>query len=594
MANRGSHLPKPRVIIGLDFGTTFSGFAYAHTTDPEMVYSYFDYPKASGEKPYCKTLTASYYKHTQGGWQLKSWGFPARVEYERDIQALRKQRDTKSGDDSSSPATVGKYLSRFKLHLASKEMGVSSASPLPPGLTVEQVITDYLREMGALILKHMRDKYGGHFTKEVIQWCITVPSIWDNSAKATMKACMVSAGLVSGVDGSPHPLVVVLEPEAASFHCHNVICEQILDVGDKLLVADVGGGTSDIVVQEVASVGRGYSVKEVTTSSGGLCGGTYVDARFMDFLHQKIGPCLPEAVAKHPNIYAQLIRGWEYTKTNFGHLSTRGDSTHIDVPNRLATEWERYDHRNPNSPATQSYDEIDITYSEMQSIFDPIVEQNLNLISNQLAQAKAPVEVLVVVGGFAESPYLIDAIRRRFSRQVSHIISPPNPGSAVCQGAVALALNPGTLVSRICKRTYGFENYDFFEKEIDPPEYLEIIDGVEYCINRFRILARKGDKLKVDDCFSEICCPRYGHGEKFVRFRLFSSDEPNPRYVVGASVKPEGEFFMDVSGRMELGKDRKLKVSLFFGGSSIEVKAEAVNFWAQKVEIPVEVDYLLS
>lgn len=368
MANQRSDLPKPRVIAGLDFGTTYSGFAYAHTIYPETVYSYFNYPKASGEKPYCKTLTASYYKFTEGGWQLKSWGYPARVEYERDIQAVRKQRDTKPSDDSSSPpATVGKYLSRFKLHLASKDMRVSSASPLPPGLTVEQVITDYLREMGVFILKHMKDKYGAHFTNEVIQWCVTVPSIWDNSAKATMKHCMVSAGLVDGMDGSPYPLIVVLEPEAASFHCHKVIYEQILEVGDKLLVADVGGGTSDIVVQEVVSIGKSYSRKEVTTSSGGLCGGTYVDARFMDFLHRKIGPCLPECVAKHPNIYAQLIRAWEYTKTNFGHLSTRGDCTDIDLPNRLAIEWESYDRRNPSpnhTPARESYDVVEITYKE--------------------------------------------------------------------------------------------------------------------------------------------------------------------------------------------------------------------------------------
>jgi molecular chaperone DnaK (HSP70) len=580
MANGArSSVPKPRVVVGLDFGTTFSGFAYAHTADPEMIYTYYDYPKASGEKPYCKTLTASYYKQTDaGGWELKSWGYPARVDYERDIQAVRKQR-------GSSSATVGKYLSRYKLHLASKEMGVVSASPLP--IPLEQVITDYLREMGALILKHIQDKYGAHFTKELIQWCVTVPSIWDNAGKATMKSAMIAAELL---DASPHPLIIVLEPEAASFHCHKLIREQMLHVGDKLLVADVGGGTSDIVVQELVSVGDRYSVKEVTTSSGGLCGGTYIDARFMEFLHRKIGPCLPDCVANHPNLYAQLIRSWEYTKTNFGtHLC---DSIDIDVPNRLATEWERYE-RQSGHPARQSYDEVEITYSEMQSIFDPVVEQNLELISSQLTQADE-LQILVVVGGFAESPYLLDAIRRRFATRVGHVISPPNPGSAVCQGAVALALNPGTLVSRVCKRTYGFENYDFFEKEVDPPEYLEVIDGVEYCINRFRVLARKGDKLKADDCFSEICCPRYGHGEKFVRFRLFSSEEPNPRYVVGGSVKPEGEFFMDVSGRMELGKDRKLKVSLFFGGSSLEVKAEAVNFWAQKVEIPVEVDYLLS
>ena len=99
----------------------------------------------------------------------------------------------------------------------------------------------------------------------------------------------------------------------------------------------------------------------------------------------------------------------------------------------------------------------------MQSIFDPIVEQNLELISSQLMQIDE-LQILVMVGGFAESPYLLDAIRRRFATRVGHVISPPNLGSSMRQVVVALELYPGTLVLRVCKWTYGFENYDFFEK----------------------------------------------------------------------------------------------------------------------------------
>jgi hypothetical protein len=48
-------------------------------------------------------------------------------------------------------------------------------------------------------------------------------------------------------------------------------------------------GTRDIVEQKVVSVGEsGYTVKEVTTSSGGVCRGTYVDSRYMEFLQEKL------------------------------------------------------------------------------------------------------------------------------------------------------------------------------------------------------------------------------------------------------------------------------------------------------------------
>lgn len=208
---------KPWVIVGLDFGTTFSGFAFAHITDLNRVYCYYDYPRVRGEKPYCKTLTASYYKQNaaSGVWEFKNWGFPARAEYEKDVTARRKEL---------AGATVGAFFTKFKLHLAGSEMGPSSiAQPLPPGLTVAVLITDYLRAMGELILQTLQKSYGPKLSVKEIQWCVTVPSIWDNAAKAIMKTCMTAAGLVNGDHGSAHPLIMVLEPEAASFHCHKVI-----------------------------------------------------------------------------------------------------------------------------------------------------------------------------------------------------------------------------------------------------------------------------------------------------------------------------------------------------------------------------------
>ncbi|XP_024371022.1 uncharacterized protein [Physcomitrium patens] len=590
MANSPISSLEPRVVVGLDFGTTYSGFAFAHVTDPEKIYAHFDYPKATGEKHYCKTVTACYYKKRAdgvGGWKFKSWGYPARAEYEKDILTVRRHRSSDPNEDPSQP-TIGQFFVRFKLHLASP----SSAPKLPDWLKVDVLITDYLREMGGLILRTLQDHYGAGLTKEAIQWCITVPSIWDLSAKAVMKNCMVNAGLVGGIDGSPHPLVMVLEPEAASFHCHKVMSQEFLEVGDKLLVADIGGGTSDIVVQEVISVGSNYRVKEVTTSSGGLCGGTYVDARFMEFMHRTIGPCFRECLDRHPNVQVALMKSWETAKSSFGDPATREETIDLNLPTRLVALWEAYDQTLGN-PERESYDELEITYKQMQSIFDPVVKENLRLISRQLDQV-GTVKMLVVVGGFAASPYLMENIKRKFSGVVPHILSPPNPGSAVCQGAVALALNPDTIESRVCKRTYGFSCTYKFERGVDPPEYMKVVDGVEKCRRRFQIFVRKGDKVRVDSCISRIQRP-VTRGQKSIRFQLFSSDEIEPRYALGHSVKKEGEIVIDISRDMQKDKGREVKLSLFFGRSSLEIKAEAVNFMMegpqQHLELPVEVDY---
>ena len=491
--------------------------------------------------------------------------------------------------NSSTQPTVGVLLTKFKLHLA----GGSSALPLPPGLTIERVIADYLRELGGLILKYLQNKYGAHYSNKVIQWCVTVPSIWDNSAKASMKSCMVAAGLVNGEHGSPHPQLVVLEPEAASFYCHKVMTEISLRVGNKLLVADIGGGTSDIVVQEVVNVIPGYKVREVTISSGGLCGGTYVDSRFIDFLKTRIGPCFSECIEKHPSVIGQLVHQWQTTKCSFGDHVVASGNTYINLPRRLVEEWESGDRRR-GIPARQDYDEFELSYTEIQSIFDPIVQENVHLIQRQLAEAGGAVKVLALVGGFAESPYLISMMRQTFACRVGSIVCPPHRGSAVCQGAVALAFNPSTIVSRICKKTYGFEINLPFEAGVDPVEFrVRCDDGSIWCENGFSVLVKKGDEIMVDEPKSVTCVP-IQYGQKSVSIVLFSSEETSPpRYTTGRLVK-EGNIILDISRDMTLDKNREIEVSMFYGGSFLEVKADGVNFMAEPVRLPVEIDYLLS
>ena len=265
----------------------------------------------------------------------------------------------------------------------------------------------------------------------------------------------------------------------------------------------------------------------------------------------------------------------------------RGESTEIGLPNSVASEWERYDRRRDN-PERDSYDGLEITYPQLQSLFDPVVDQILTLISDQLSTINAPIKAIVVVGGFAESPYLVDHIRRRFANTVAHIFSPPNPGSVVSCGAVALTSNPNMIVSRICKRTYGCTVRCTFEPGVDPLEYMVTRRGDEHARfrHRFMILVRKGDEVRADYVFRD---------SKRTKVRLYSSDEREPRYTKGDKVRKEGKFYVwDVSGQKEKSIGRpEMKVSLFFGRSCIDVKAEGVNFVADhEVASPISVDFL--
>lgn len=88
---------QAQVVVGLDLGTAFSGFAYAHTSDPG-IFTFYDWPSQvqGGGQPYCKTPTSLYYvPYDADGAQpgaapaveAGDWGWPARVRYRADVQA---------------------------------------------------------------------------------------------------------------------------------------------------------------------------------------------------------------------------------------------------------------------------------------------------------------------------------------------------------------------------------------------------------------------------------------------------------------------------------------------------------------------------
>ena len=584
-------LPDPRVVVGLDFGTTFSGFAYAHTSAPDDIFTQYDWPmyEQGGGKSYCKTLTGAYYERSSdGALGFHSWGWPARVAYLADVKAFLQAKKKRTGENIPS---VGEMLTKFKLQLASESDGPPSTENLPGNLKPDQVISDYLKGIGEFIMTELRSRYGNQISKEVVQWCLTVPSIWDDSAKQQMKLCMEKAGLVKGaadLHASPYPVIVILEPEAASMYCHRCIKSDLhLQLGDKFLVVDLGGGTTDIVVQARANSTGALKVKEVSRSSGGLCGGTYVDKSFMEFLRRKIG-CLEEFLAEHPEHEPKILGWWESAKSTFDGSSNFQASCQIS--GNLARAWEEYERQSSYDTCITDYDEVELSCDDMKTIFDPVVDQNLALIEEKLAE-HPDIKVIMAVGGFSGSGYMMLRIKETFESRVSEIISPPHPGSAVCQGAVALALHADTILSRVARKTYGISTMLKFEPG-DREDCREVVNGAVKCKNRFDVFVQRGQHVDTDYSVSKTYVPTYPK-QTSMSISLFSSDDDAPRYTEGQDVTKVGTFVVDMSdGAEELDRERQVRVTMYFGRSTVELKAQGVNFGENKVHemLPVRFD----
>ncbi|CAG8737648.1 8767_t:CDS:2, partial [Racocetra persica] len=231
-----------RVVIGV-------GFAYAYLQDNKAKIKVIVNEDWGNFKSPSKTNTVLQYDESYR--EVVNWG---------------------AGALSSEPSKRRKFnlpkpVEYFKFYLG--DVPESKKPKLPPGVTFEKAITDYLREMD--------------FYKNV-RLVFTVPAEFNENAKTIMRRCIYGAGLINNI-GTLN-LQFTTEPEAASIHCMNILKELNLTTGATYLVVDCGGGTVDLTIRRLLSDDR---IAETTERTGDFCGGTYVDDEFLKVLEDKVG-----------------------------------------------------------------------------------------------------------------------------------------------------------------------------------------------------------------------------------------------------------------------------------------------------------------
>ena len=132
-------------------------------------------------------------------------------------------------------------------------------------------------------------------------------------------------------------------------------------------------------------------------------------------------------------------------------------------------------------------------------VFNPVLNQVVSLVKEQLAQVNQFVEAIFLVGGFGCSEYLYDILKKEFQGFVGEIAMPPRGELAVAQGAVYHILKPHLVSSKLLRRTYGVRSRLPFKEGVDPESSAIITkDGVKRCSTRFDVIAKKGDRILVD------------------------------------------------------------------------------------------------
>ncbi|KAF9296281.1 hypothetical protein BGZ88_000241 [Linnemannia elongata] len=334
------------IIMAIDWGTTYSSMAYAYQQDGE-VHEVSTWPKQTHNYP--KVPTCNLYGPNSK--EILEWGYTAKV-------AITKP-----------PYKNHVLLSKYKLHL---DDAAGPHPPLPNGLTVVDAIADYLRLFHAhTVLKG----FGSAFEQQHIQYCLSVPAMWTDNAKAIMRQAALQAGMISPLD-PPHRLLLISEPEAAALYCEKK-CDQFqIGHGQRFMICDAGGGTVDLIVFEVSVGPHGRTLREVTRGSGHSCGSIFLDERMEALLRKRFAKWQEKGLTA-----ANWVQLMETFIHNVKPLFDGIEDQYITmpaVPGRA--DLTDYDIGLEDGILTVSAEEM------RREVFDPVVNDVLRLIQHQLQQ----------------------------------------------------------------------------------------------------------------------------------------------------------------------------------------------------------------
>lgn len=209
-----------RLIVGVDFGTTFSGVATVYTSTPDDVDIIKTWPGGNGITS-DKVPTEIAYSLPPGALEpTVKWGFQFRPDEAR-LRCIKLFLDR----SQKLPFYVSPLETAAQLKKYNK--------------MVIDAVTDYLTHIHRHTIDTLTRRYGQSFMASTkVDFVLTCPAVWSDAAKNTTLQAAERAGM-----GTKASIQMISEPEAAAVYTLKAIQPNHLNVGDNFIVCDGGGGT---------------------------------------------------------------------------------------------------------------------------------------------------------------------------------------------------------------------------------------------------------------------------------------------------------------------------------------------------------------
>ncbi|CAG8594146.1 9037_t:CDS:2 [Paraglomus brasilianum] len=403
-----------RIVVGIDFGTTFSSYAFADKENPNQIESQDTWPEEKGP---LRTNTALQYDNE---WKVIKWGYAALAERPRTKKLFAQPEN--------------RPVELFKLHLGN--MPQDRKPRLPMGLDYRKAITDYLTKLNESIKETIQARWPNFDYHSHVIKIMTVPAEYDEKARHIMRMCAFEAGIINTLNSES--LEFTTEPEAAAIYCVSALKEHNLNPGSTFLVVYCGEDTVDLTTWTLLADNK---LSEIIERTGDFCGSAYVDREFIKYIASVIGNSAVRNVEEKHNTQLQYMIQQFHPAVKFGFNGERAEfmTKEVDIE-KLCPALMQYVQGEEKERMEDSEWIIELDYETVKSFFDPVVERILRLIRNQLCKTGAT-SAIFLIGELLESMYLLRRVRSEFSSEVGTIAVPPRHIAAVSRGAVYYGLH---------------------------------------------------------------------------------------------------------------------------------------------------------
>jgi molecular chaperone DnaK len=267
-------------------------------------------------------------------------------------------------------------------------------------LAPPQISAEVLRKM-----KKTAEDYLGH---EVTQAVITVPAYFNDSQRQATK----DAGQIAGLE----VLRIINEPTAAAL---SYGVDKSSKADRKIAVYDLGGGTFDVSIIEIADVDGDKQIEVLSTNGDTFLGGEDFDQRIMDFLVDEFKK--ENAIDLKQDVLA-LQRLKEAAEKAKIELSSAA-STSVNLP---------YITADATGPKHMN---VTISRSKLESLVEELIQRSVAPCKTAMKDAgvsASDIDEVILVGGMTRMPKVVETVEKLFGKAPRKDV---NPDEAVAAGA---------------------------------------------------------------------------------------------------------------------------------------------------------------